>query len=576
MYDISFRETIEYDSSIIFSNKNQIAIDKLVLSNWEEHCVECSPPYCYHNCPNYKRRIDGRCVRIHNGIKKIDGINGPFGYGIKCQFRKWAKIETIFSEKNIDVEKAQKLDKINRFISSLCKTSWAYKLVSGVRRKWYYLTKPSINFEVDCLYINCFLVEKESVPLLVQIDDGNVLYTHIHTLKRGENSIVIKVDNIKINKGARAFLTPLQEDDTTIYFRWLDFIVESKQFDTELPADKVKVVAWDLDNTLWGGTLINDSCVKLNETAVKVIMELDKRGILNTICSKNNEREAIAKLQEFGLLDYFLYPAINWGQKSENLKLIAKELNLGINSFAFVDDNIREREEVAQALPMVRIYDETTVNKILSLAEFDVPVTETSTKRRLLYQEDAKRKVLQAQYADNYDDFLRSLNMVLTLERVDQNNKERCFELLSRSNQLNLSTNRYTKEEFEQLLSDINSMCFAFRVKDKFGDYGVVSFVSLEVKDDVATIKDLVISCRIAMKKVENSIIISLCPYLKKKNVKEVVANLIRTKKNSPLISLFDDLPFDKIEETEEIICYRMNDISAIVDEKIISINDQS
>ena len=166
--------------------------------------------------------------------------------------------------------------------------------------------------------------------------------------------------------------------------------------------------------------------------------------------------------------------------------------------------------------------------------------------------------------------------MVLTLERVDQNNKERCFELLSRSNQLNLSTNRYTKEEFEQLLSDINSMCFAFRVKDKFGDYGVVSFVSLEVKDDVATIKDLVISCRIAMKKVENSIIISLCPYLKKKNVKEVVANLIRTKKNSPLISLFDDLPFDKIEETEEIICYRMNDISAIVDEKIISINDQS
>ena len=285
-------------------------------------------------------------------------------------------------------------------------------------------------------------------------------------------------------------------------------------------------------------------------------------------------REALAQIEEFSLRDYFLYPAINWGQKSENLKEIAEQLNLGVNSFAFVDDNVREREEVIHALPMVRVFADTEIGDLLCKEEFDVPITETSKKRRLLYLEDAKRNTLKATYSDNYDDFLRSLEMVLTVERISDKNRERCYELLSRSNQLNLSTNRYTEEEYDALLNNPSNICLAFRVADKFGDYGIVSFMSLHIEGMMARIMDLVISCRIAKKKVENAIVRSLKPLLVEKGVVSIEAQLIVTKKNSPLVSVFKDLPFDIIDESPELIHYQLKNVEDIDDDNIIAIEN--
>lgn len=575
MFDITLGKTANEEGSSLFAKDTQIYIEKLTLCSWEEHCVECSPPYCYNNCNMYQTRADGRCVRMQHGIQMVRGIDGPLGYGVKCEFRKWAKLETIYSGHEVSIDENVKLDSYNRYASKLAFGKYGYKLVDGSRRHLYAKAQPSVERVADVFYIDCYLAEKKEVSLLVQMDnDDRIYYTHIHTLRQGENTIRIPLRDLPV--GARVFVTPLEETNTTIYFRWIDFIKEKATSGKVLDgyAPKVKVVAWDLDNTLWKGTLVNDSNVELNQVAVVVIKELDRRGILNTICSKNDEADALAKIDELGLRDYFLYPAINWGQKSENLKAIAEQLNLGINSFAFVDDNVREREEVKLALPMVRVFADTEISDLLGMDEFDVPITETSKKRRLLYMEDAKRNTLKASFSDNYDDFLRSLEMVLTVERINDSNRERCYELLSRSNQLNLSTNRYSLQEYDVLLSDPDNVCLAFRVADKFGDYGIVSFMSMHMDGKKARIMDLVISCRIAKKKVENAIVRSLKPLLLKKGIDSIEAQLIVTKKNSPLVNVFKDLPFDVISESPEKIHYLLKDVSLIDEDSIIEIKN--
>lgn len=560
-------------------------IEYIAHTNWEEHCVECSPPYCYNHCENYLSRADKRCVRMQKGVQAISSIDGPLGYGIKCEFRKWAKLETIFTGKASSINRERRVDTLYRAIGNTCvklakitKTIHMryslYALVDGIRRHLF-LAKSNQEQPFDYFLIDCYLEQKNEVPLLIQMDREEIIYTKIHTIRKGQNTIKIPVKGFT-QSGMRVFVTPLEDTNTTIYFRWLDFIKEKTETivsdGKELSAPKVKVVAWDLDNTLWKGTLVNNRNVQLNNVALDIIKELDKRGILNTICSKNDKEDAMSKLDELGITEYFLYPAINWGQKSENLKAIAAHLNLGINSFAFIDDNVREREEVSQALPSVRVLADTEIPEILEREEFDVPVTETSKKRRLLYIEDSKRNKLKENYSDNYDDFLRSLEMKLTVEKIGQENKGRCFELLSRSNQLNLSTNRYSVEEYEALIADSNNVCLAFRVRDRFGDYGIVSFMSLHIEEKTARIIDFVISCRIAKKKVEAAIIRSIKPCLLERGVKSISANLIVTKKNGPLVGVFKELPFSIVEEDAHHILYALNNLEEITNDKIIEI----
>jgi FkbH-like protein len=335
------------------------------------------------------------------------------------------------------------------------------------------------------------------------------------TIKQGINSIKIPYEkfNISNNEETRILVSPTTEIKSKLIFTWLDFVkVKGAALKSEdkvenlKPAEKVKCVAWDLDNTLWNGVLIEDgqNGIQINENAIEVIKKLDERGIINTIVSKNSYEDAYPVLEKLGIADYFVYPAINWGQKSENLKQITKKLNIGIDTFAFIDDNIRERKEVQANLPMIRIFDETQIDEILNLPEFDVPITEMSKKRRLSYLTEAKRDELKQTFSDNYDDYIKNLDIKLEISTINSSEKkDRCFELLSRSNQLNLSTNRYTAEEYEKLLTDPEYKCFSFNCIDKYGDYGLIGFISVKIVNETLTIVDLVISCRVAKKKVE-------------------------------------------------------------------------
>ena len=174
-----------------------------------------------------------------------------------------------------------------------------------------------------------------------------------------------------------------------------------------------KCVVWDLDNTIWDGTLLEGDSVQLR-TGVSTILEtLDKRGILQSIASKNDFETAFQKLKEMGIEEYFLLPQINWNAKSESLKTIASGLNIGIDSLVFIDDQKFEREEVQFQLPEVYCLDANLLENILNDDLLDPKfITEDSALRRKMYQSDFQRKEVQENFKGTSNEFLSPIHIL--------------------------------------------------------------------------------------------------------------------------------------------------------------------
>ncbi len=141
-----------------------------------------------------------------------------------------------------------------------------------------------------------------------------------------------------------------------------------------------------------------------------------------------------------------MYPGINWGQKSENLKTIAANLNINLDTFAVIDDSSFERTEIITALPQVRVYEETRINELLTLPEFDIPVTEEGRNRRKFYQTEQRRNEISQGFSGDYKSFLKSCDFHLNIFIPKTNDQiNRCYELIQRTNQLNISSKRYSR-----------------------------------------------------------------------------------------------------------------------------------
>ena len=149
-----------------------------------------------------------------------------------------------------------------------------------------------------------------------------------------------------------------------------------------------KCIVWDLDNTVWDGTLIEDgpAGVRIRPDIVAVIEETIGRGILHSIASKNNHADAMQVLRSCGLTDYFLHPQITWEPKSRSVARIAERLNIGVDALAFVDDPAFEREEVAASTPHVAVIDARDAARLQSRPECNVPITDEGRQRRVMYQ----------------------------------------------------------------------------------------------------------------------------------------------------------------------------------------------
>jgi FkbH-like protein len=260
----------------------------------------------------------------------------------------------------------------------------------------------------------------------------------------------------------------------------------------------VKCVVWDLDNTVWDGVLLEDGDVKLRPGIVDVLRTLDERGILHSIASRNDHDAAMARLEEFGIAEYFLYPQINWGQKSDSVKAVAEAINIGIDTLAFVDDQPFERDEVGFTHPQVLCIDALDAERIPDLPRMQPRfVTADSRERRHLYRADAQRKAAEESHTGASEEFLASLDMHFTIAPAREDDLKRAEELTVRTNQLNATGYTYSYEELDAFRSSPDHELLVASLDDKYGTYGKIGLALVERSADVWTLKLLLMSCRV-------------------------------------------------------------------------------
>lgn len=254
--------------------------------------------------------------------------------------------------------------------------------------------------------------------------------------------------------------------------------------------NKIKLVIWDLDETFWKGTFSEEG-ILYNENNHDIVIELSKRGIINSICSKNNREEIENFLIEKGIWDYFVFVEIGWNPKGKAVRSIISDMGLRSENVLFIDDNLANINEVIFENPAIsacepKIIDSLLLNKYLS-GKDDKDLTRLSQYKVL----ENKRKIMKDRNLSNYDFLVESQIKINIIDDI-KGNLERILELIERTNQLNYTKNRVSKDE---LLSQLNAegvSAGAINVIDKYGDYGISGFYLL--KDN--KLKHFLFSCR--------------------------------------------------------------------------------
>ncbi len=556
-----------YDKNV----SNEYKITAIRPTMWEEHCLECSAPVCFNNCVHYIARSDGRCMRFENGIYTYDNAKGCYSQGARVKFRKWANMMTIIFPAMLEVSEYQKLVAKNQRLGNMLKGIADSKLPLKFRWESIRITEflrrrklrglSGLDNKPDAFVFHGYSFEEKAFNLIMEVFDSHTsAFKTALRIEPGENLIILdesKLSNACTTANFLVKIYPENDLEAELDILWCDF-VKGQRIVSDKPADKVKCVVWDLDNTLWDGTLIecdNPDDLKLKPYVSDTIKALDERGIIQSVASKNDYELAWPVVEKLGLAEYFIYPQIHWNAKSSSMEQIAKSLNIGIDALALVDDSIFERNQVKDALSQVRVYDAIEVANLLDKPEFDVIITEESKKRRAMYKAEEKRTKLM-QSSDNSDtiEFLRKCNLKIDLfEPLAHDEKTRCYELLVRTNQLNLSGKKYTIDEYEDVLKRENHTNFALSCKDDFGSYGVVGFGQYKIENNKLIFTEFAMSCRVAGKFVESALFSSL---LERENCGSGEFCVNKTKKNILLRNTLLNIGFKIVDESDDKVSY--------------------
>lgn len=343
----------------------------------------------------------------------------------------------------------------------------------------------------------------------------------------------------------------------------------SKEIDRILSAAftmRRKIIALDLDNTLWGGVIGEDGVdgIELSDHKEgqryfdfqRQLLEMKNRGIVLGIVSKNNEEDAEAAIQAHPAMllrdDDFVSRKINWENKAVNLKAMEDELNLTEGGFIFIDDNPVERETVKGECPdmLVPDFPEDTTD-LLSFAEdiwFDycrpLRVLGEDRNKTQMYRNEAKRKS-ELESGLSLDDYIAKLEMVADIHRMRDTELERVVQLINKTNQFNVTTKRYTQAEVEEIAADSNNAVYVVYSSDKYGDSGLISVIIMIGSEADVRIDTFLMSCRVMGRKLEDVILNELAAHYKKK----MIGEFIPTAKNAPVRELFDRLGFSPVSD---------------------------
>jgi FkbH-like protein len=353
------------------------------------------------------------------------------------------------------------------------------------------------------------------------------------------------------------------------YLRYL--VLEWMRFLQPLSGKIAKALVTDLDNTLWGGVVGEDGLEGLRlgaeypgaayQAVQRVLLDLHARGILLAVCSKNNYDEAMAAIEKHpGMLlspSHFAAMRINWNDKAQNLREIAAELNIGIDAVAFLDDNPVEREAVRAALPEVTVMElppdvtlwpqllrDQAVFERLTLSSEDARRGEYYALQRERSQAEATCKTPQ--------DFLRSLEQEVEIAALDGMSLARVAQLTQKTNQFNVTTRRYSEQQMAELARRPGWRVYSMRVRDRFGDNGIVGVGILACEGQCGEIDTFLLSCRVIGRGVETALLSFLCEQVRKSGCRVVRGRFLPTRKNAPAREFFSSHGFQKISGDED------------------------
>jgi FkbH-like protein len=562
------------------------------LLPWSEHCTECVWPTCYTTCDLYEPREDSRCRRFVDGMVRIENPKSLNSYLLRIRFKRWGKLWAPGSLRLHSMEEAQKLEQRDHRIGT---TLYQLPLPSALKRtvvgKRYSFKKRVAQRSAvpgnlpDSFLLECFNPGEQTVPLSLTIRsmnrDRKIPFQKLIQLRPGFNRERVPVAEISCAVDlASPFSIEMIPNEvpegTTLYFGALDFVreagVREKKTVAKNDAKKVKCVVWDLDNTMWDGILVEDGPEKLRlkRGVTEVIQDLDRRGILHSIASKNNHEEALKVLKKFQLDEYFVFPQISWNPKSESVKTIARELNIGMNTLLFIDDSPFELQEIQTACPGVRV---VPAGEYLTLPDKDfcqVPVTEEAKGRRKMYQVDMIRQATAASFGQDYMVFLRQCHIKLHIRPLTNENLDRVHELTQRTNQMNFSGNRYSRELLQGILATDYLDTFVLSCEDRFGGYGVIGFSMVDRREP--RMIDLMFSCRVQSKRVEHAFLGYLIRKYTAESGREFAANYRKTDLNAPSGAVFADIGMKEMGVTDGVTSLAFPMDQAPPDDEIVQI----
>jgi methoxymalonate biosynthesis protein len=258
----------------------------------------------------------------------------------------------------------------------------------------------------------------------------------------------------------------------------------------------VKCVIWDLDNTLWRGTLLENDASELFAHRHELMRALDSRGVLQSVASRGDRDLAEERLRADGLLDILVAPQIGWQHKSESVADIVDGLGFAPDTFVLVDDDPFERADVASVYSGLICLAPDEADALLPDVVSAVPVTAEARARRVSYQTDARRRHAERQAVDRLD-FERSLQLTITLRRAETDDLARCAELTQRTTQLNTTGRVLPERELRRMLDDPEYAVVVVGVSDRFGDYGTVGLAVLRTGDELWDLLLYATSCRV-------------------------------------------------------------------------------
>jgi len=573
-----YRESSEQIPAEVIAQLGELkrtVVDRTLLP-WSEHCTECVWPTCYSTCDLYSAREDGKCRRFVDGMVRIDCPEALNSYVLKISFKRWGKLWTPGNIRLRSIEKALKIERrdyrIGTFLYQLPVPAPIKGAVTGKR----YSLKKRLAYRIatsellpTSLLLECYNPGTRIVRLSLTVRSINekvkIPFQKLLEVSPGFQRVRVPYREIErvVDLTAPFNVELIPNDDiseVTLFFGLMDFvreipdpIVAIPESKTEPKPRKVKCVVWDLDNTLWDGILVEDGAEKLAlKTGIRqVIEEIDHRGILQSVASKNNYDEAMAVLKKFGIDEYFLSPQISWGPKSDAVQAIARQLNIGIDTLLFVDDSEFELQQVSGTLHDVRTVNARRYMEILGLEECQMPVTAESRDRRKMYRVETQRRDAAESFADDYIAFLRHCEIRLNIRPMIEENLERVHELTQRTNQMNFSGNRYDRTVLKQILSTSYLDTYVLDVEDRFGTYGVIGFCIVDSRVPLMT--DLMFSCRIQSKRVEHAFLAYLIRKYIAETGREFWANYRKTPRNAPSGRVFLDLGMQESENKDGV-----------------------